>query len=213
MRTKALSGLCVLADPEMIQPGQLEHAVHRALVGGARIVHYRDQVRDWGQRYHRAAALRDLCTSHDAILIINNDVRLASESGAHGVHLGRDDTSIETAREILGYDHIIGASCYNSLPRARRAVDEGADYVAFSSFYASHTKPGAVHAELGLLSEAKDEFLVPVAASGGIKPDNASKLIDEGADIIIVGEAVFGPHDPEQAALRLARLFEEKPVH
>lgn len=208
MRTKSLRGLCVITDPELIPPDKFEHAVRRALRGGARIVRYRDTGRDRGRRHHRAAHLRDICEAHGAILIVNDDVRLASECDAHGVHIERDEISIDQARDALGFDHIIGVSCFTSLVRARRAVNDGADYVSFGSFFPDHDNPDLARADLSILREAKDEFMVPVAAMGGITLDNAEKLIRQGADMIAVDEAVFGRYDPEQAARRLARLFD-----
>jgi len=110
--------------------------------------------------------------------------------GADGVHLGEDDASIMSARELLGPDRIIGVSCYNDFERARAAVEAGADYVAFGSFFPSSTKPAARHADLGLLQRARS-LGVPVVAIGGIDALNARTLIDAGADAVAVINAVF----------------------
>ena len=95
-----------------------------------------------------------------------------------------------SARELLGPDRIIGVSCYNDFEHARAAVEAGADYVAFGSFFPSATKPAARRANLGLLQRARS-LRVPVVAIGGIDADNARMLIDAGADAVAVINAVF----------------------
>src|SRR5579875_3816610 len=87
------------------------------------------------------AALLALRARFDVPLIVNDDVELARESGAAGVHLGEDDPGIAQARKVLGPDAVIGVSCYDSLQRARDAAAAGADYLAFGAFFPSPTKP------------------------------------------------------------------------
>jgi thiamine-phosphate pyrophosphorylase len=89
---------------------------------------------------------------------------------------------------------LIGASCYNDLSRAKRLVAEGADYVAFGSFYPSVTKPGARHADPTLLRRAKS-LRVPIVAIGGITAANGRALVEAGADALAVISAVFDPDD------------------
>ena len=184
----------------------LESAVHSALIGGARVVQYRDKTRDHGQRSREAAQLATACAKFGVPLIINDDVDLALECGAAGVHLGMDDVGIETARKRLGRDAIIGISCYDSLQRARQMAALGANYVAFGAFYASSTKPGARCAGLELLRDSAD-LGIPRVAIGGITPDNAQSLIDAGADSVAVVSALFGTADIESAARSLSNLF------
>ncbi len=108
---------------------------------------------------------------------MNDDVELALESGADGVHLGqgRCGPRVQDARVRLGPRALIGVSCYDSLERAVAAAHAGADYVAFGSFYASDTKPGTVRAPLSLLAEARRRLGIPVCAIGGITPDNGAR--------------------------------------
>ena len=97
-------------------------------------------------------------------------------------------------------------SCYNQLLRARDAVAQGADYIAFGSFFPSPTKPGTVTASRDLLRAAK-KFPLPIVAIGGITPENAAGLIEAGADAVAVVSAVFDAPDVERAARRIAGLF------
>ena len=83
----------------------------------------------------------DLCLTHNTLFIVNDDINLCEKVGADGVHLGQNDTSINTAREQLGEKAIIGVSCYNQLQLAFEAEVMGANYVAFGALFNSLTKP------------------------------------------------------------------------
>lgn len=177
-----------------------------ALAGGAAIIQYRDKTADRVRHRDEAAQLAALCVRHGVPLIINDDVELAAQVGATGVHLGEDDADIATARMRLGNGAIIGVSCYDSLDRARRAAAAGADYLAFGAFFASPTKPNARRATPDLLRAART-FGRPLVAIGGITPDNAQLLIEAGADFIAAISGVFAAADVESAARRYADLF------
>ena len=180
-------------------------AVDAALAGGAAIVQYRDKTHDAARQHDEAAALLAACRRHAVPLIINDDVALAHAIGADGVHLGEDDGDLSAARAKLGDDAIIGASCYDSIDRAKRLAG-GADYLAFGAFYASTTKPKARTATTALLTEARS-LRRPLAAIGGITPENARILIDAGADFIAVVSGIFSARDIEHATRRYAQLF------
>jgi len=184
----------------------LIHACESALAGGARLLQYRDKTGASSRRRDEARALRTLCSAHGVALVVNDDVELAREVGADGVHLGEDDTVIAAARAILGPDAIIGASCYDSLERARRMAAAGADYLAFGAFFPSPTKPAARRATPELLVAARS-LGRPLVAIGGITPDNAAPLVAAGADLIAAISAVFGASDVRSAASRFASLF------
>jgi thiamine-phosphate pyrophosphorylase len=205
MRT-ALRGLYVITDNRLSPHDQLLEHVEQALRGGARIVQYRDKQSTQEQRLEAANALNRLCREHDALFIVNDDLFLAQRCAAHGVHLGRDDAMLAEARNFLGPDYIIGASCYNRMDLAIQAVQAGADYIAFGRFFPSGTKPDAVQAERSLLQHARS-LNVPVCAIGGITKANAPELIAAGADMIAVVEGVFGQPDIATAASELASLF------
>ncbi|HEX3895589.1 MAG TPA: thiamine phosphate synthase [Rudaea sp.] len=180
--------------------------VEQALGGGVVIVQYRDKTNDHARRRAEASELRDICYRRDVPLLINDDVDLAAEIGANGVHLGEDDVDIAHARAKLGSGAIIGVSCYDSIERARDSAARGADYLAFGSFFASPTKPNARHATPALLAAARTLDL-PLVAIGGITPDNAPALVNAGADFIAVVSGIFSASDIRQAAQRYAALF------
>src|SRR4030095_16027693 len=112
--------------------------VRQALEGGVALLQYRRKRRD----LHEAREIAALARHYGVPLIVNDDVELALELGAQGAHLGRDDGDLGLARRRLP-GRILGASCYNDAELARRAIEAGADYVAFGSVFASPTKPAA----------------------------------------------------------------------
>lgn len=200
-------GLYVLTDGTLIPDEKLVPAVAAAIAGGAVMVQYRDKSTDANKRRWEAQYLVNLCRPLGVPLIINDDVALAAAVGAAGVHLGRDDGDIASARAALGPGAIIGVSCYNELERAVAAEAAGADYVAFGSFFGSSIKPNAVHANPALLAEAKQRLQIPVVAIGGISADNGALLVAAGADLLAVISDVFGQPDIRAAARRIAGLF------
>jgi thiamine-phosphate pyrophosphorylase len=184
----------------------LLRVVTAALAGGAVAVQYRDKSTDGSRRWRQARALRAACASACACFIVNDDVALAREVGADGVHLGEDDGTISAAREGLGSHAIIGVSCYDDLSRARALAAQGADYIAFGSFFSSPTKPVARRASPTLLTDSAS-LGIPRVAIGGITRDNAASLIAAGADLVAVISDIFDAPDPRVAASAYAALY------
>lgn len=203
-----MKGLYAITDAGLTPGDRLLPAVAAALRGGARVIQYRDKTPAAGDRRRRAAALLGLCRAQGALFVVNDDIELAAEVGAAGVHLGKTDADLHTARKRLGPGALIGLSCYNDLPRAQAAAEQGANYVAFGRFFPSHTKPNAVAATPELLTAARQTLDLPLVAIGGITPDNGGRLIAAGADMLAVIHGVFGQPDIEAAARRFAALFD-----
>ncbi len=204
---RRVQGLYAIADGGCLGTRDFARSVEQALRGGAGLIQYRDKHAAHDERQRRALALVQLCDRYAVPLIVNDDPALALRVGAAGVHLGKEDGDVLDARALLGWNAIIGVSCYNEFERAERAAAAGADYVAFGRVYASRTKPAAVHAGLNLLCRARAELAVSVVAIGGITPDNGAAVITAGADAIAVIEGVFGQPDIYAAAGAYARLF------
>lgn len=201
-----VSGLYAVT-PELADSDLLSRKVEAAIRGGARIVQYRNKAASQPLRLRQIERLVPICRLGGARLIVNDSAETAREVGADGVHLGKNDGAVCAARQILGPGKWIGVSCYNDLQRARHAVEAGADYVAFGSFFPSSTKPGAVHATLELLRQARKEIVLPIVAIGGINVGNAGLLIRAGADAVAVISALFDVADIEGEARRLCALF------
>lgn len=177
------------------------------LIGGCRIVQYRNKTTSDCHRQEQAGALRALTRRYDALLIVNDSVELALQVAADGVHLGGDDGDLAAARARLGPGKILGASCYDDLGLARQAQAAGVDYVAFGSFFPSQVKPDARRASLDLLRATRQELKLPICAIGGITPANASALIAAGADLLAVISALYEADEPKAATEQFVSLF------
>ena len=207
-RTARLAGLYAVT-PDVDDTAALVAKCAAAIDGGARAIQYRHKTASAALREAQARAIVALCRARGALSIVNDDAALAGRVDADGVHVGEEDGGVAAARAVVGPSRIVGASCYDALPRAVDAVAEGADYVAFGSFFASGTKPNARRAELDLIPRAR-ALGVPVVAIGGIDVGNVRALVDAGVDAVAVIGAVFAhdePRDVAAASRRIAAAF------
>jgi thiamine-phosphate pyrophosphorylase len=205
-KASRLRGLYAITDRQLCG-GRLLESVSAAIAGGARIIQYRDKSGDSERRQAEATALCQLCREHDALFIINDEVELALQVDADGVHIGQSDSRLAQARQQLGPDKLIGVSCNNRLEYALTAQQQGADYVAFGRFFPSTTKPDAPQADLSLLETAREQLTIPIVAIGGITPETAGRLVHAGADMLAVIHGVFGQANVEAAARHLNEIF------
>ncbi len=193
--------------PDVASTDTLVRMAGQALEGGISILQYRNKLADARLRNEQARALLRLTRTKGVPLIVNDDASLAAEIDADGAHVGRDDGEVAAARRMLP-GKLLGASCYASLDAARSAIADGADHVAFGSVFASGTKPGASRAPLELFGRARS-LGVPLVAIGGITLDNASSLLDAGADCLAVISDLFGAPDIRVRASLYHALFEK----
>ena len=200
-------GLYAITAATDTDPHRLVARAGAAIDGGAAMIQYRAKDRRDDERHTVATLLLDLCRTRGVPLIVNDDPLLAADVGADGVHVGRGDGDVRSARRIVGDRCIVGVSCYDRLDLALAAAGGGASYVAFGSFFASPTKPHAVPAPVRLLSDAREKIDLPIVAIGGITARSGTALIDAGADFIAAIDGVFGGEDVEHAARGYAALF------
>lgn len=202
-----MSHLYAITDSQLMPDEKLFSGVEAALKGGCKLVQYRDKSDDHARRLFEAKKLLALCNQYQAQLLINDDVSLAQEVGAHGVHLGQGDTNPVAARIILGSRAIIGVTCHDSLVLAQQAIKDSANYIAFGRFFSSNTKPDARPAPLSLLTEARAQFPnTMIAAIGGITTENAQSVLAAGADLIAVCHSLFAADDITAQARKFIEL-------
>lgn len=201
--------------PEWDDTQRLLDAIDQAAQGGMVALQWRRKTIPEADRLAQARRVMQRCRELQITGIINDDWRLASMVDADGVHLGRDDGSVQAARQALGPDKIIGVSCYNELARARQFLESDVDYIAFGSIYPSSIKPDAVRAELRLLAEARALALdharngrrAAVVAIGGIGPDNLAPVIEAGADSAALISGLFEAENIQRCARECQQLF------
>lgn len=198
--------LYAITDSQLLPGDALFTGVAAALKGGCKLVQYRDKSTDHARRLFEAKNLLALCNQYQAQLLINDDVSLAQEVGAHGVHLGQGDTNPVAARIILGNRAIIGVTCHDSLELARKAIKDSANYIAFGRFFSSNTKPDARSAPIELISDARKFPETPIVVIGGINLDNGKQLLDAGADMLAVCHSLFSAEDITAQAKKFIAL-------
>ncbi len=206
-----LKGLYAITDEKLTpyKNNLILKMVEKALKGGTRILQLRDKTNKDEFIFPYAKLLKELCKSYEAVFIINDRVKLAKEVEADGVHLGKEDLSIEEARKVLGANKIIGISCYGSLERAKLVENKSANYVSFGSFFHSPTKPSAEVVNKNILTEAKKVLKISICAIGGITVERAKELVKLGADLIAVVSDLWLAEDIEKRVCEYQKIFKE----
>jgi len=178
----------------------LSSQVESCIKGGARLIQYRSKKLSKIEQGKQARKIKIVCDHYKVPLIINDDIELCRILNADGVHLGENDDSIEKARLVLGPSKIIGVSCYNSIERVKKAVDNGATYIALGACFPTITKPNAPIASLDLIALVLEKFKIPIVAIGGINLENIELLTNKGISCIAVINSLFKKKDIEGTA-------------
>jgi len=200
--------LYLVTDPDMGRDRGVLETCRQALASGVRTVQLRDKRAAPADLVAQGRRLKEMADSFGAWCLINDSVEAAAECGAHGVHLGQDDTPVTEARRILGPRAVIGASVQTP-EDARRAEREGADYLAANMVYATATKTD-ISQTIGLVGVAalKAASRLPLVAIGGIKSENARAVIEAGADGVAVVSAIMMAEDVAAACRALLAAIE-----
>ncbi len=197
--------LYAVTDRKWLRGRTLYRQAEEALQGGVTCLQLREKQLEEPAFLAEAMELSRLCRARGVPLIINDNVEIARESGAAGVHLGQEDDAPAAVRGILGPDAIIGVTVH-SVEEAVRAERDGADYLGAGAVFQTGTKANAralSHAELRRICDAVS---IPVVAIGGISEDNILRLAGSGIAGVAVVSAIFAAGDIPAAAGRLLQL-------
>ena len=134
--------------------------------------------------------IRKLCKKFNVKLIINDNPFLAKKISADGCHIGQSDSTVFEARKILK-NKIIGITCHNSKKLIKKAVIDGADYIALGAFYSTKTKKIKHKAKIKLIKEAKKITKIPIVVIGGIKSNNYKKLLLNKANFLAISSYIW----------------------
>lgn len=185
-----LEGLYAITDEVLTPDALVVEKVKEALLSGANIIQYRNKTKSDAEVETICIALQGICRDFKVPFIIDDRPHLAQKIGADGLHIGKDDMSLSQARAIFTQG-IIGVSCYGSVAKAKEAEVDGADYVAFGSFFHSPTKPKSGIVSKSVIQKAKAALSIPVCVIGGINEKNIDEMVQEMPDMISVVSAVF----------------------
>lgn len=172
-------------------------------------VQFRSKSHSHGEKVQLGRELRGICRQAGVLFIVNDDIGLAAELDADGVHLGQDDGDLASARQLLGDNRLIGISTHNP-EEALAAEAAGADYIGFGAMFPTESKEISHLAGPELLAQVRPLISIPIVAIGGITRGNAPSLIDAGADCIAVISAIMSHNEPALAAAELKLLFNRK---
>ncbi len=182
--------------------------VHDAIMGGARVIQYREKNRSKTEMMAEARILINMCKKAGVHLLINNSVEIALDVDADGVHLGQSDMPLEEARRIFP-NGIIGISC-STLADVSEAEEKGADYIAVSPVFFTKTKAD-IGQPLGLagITEFRKATDLPVIAIGGINLDNLESVVKAGADSVCAISATVATDDIEASVKKFEDIIEK----
>ncbi|KHO14564.1 thiamine-phosphate pyrophosphorylase [Acinetobacter baumannii] len=155
------------------------------------ILQYRRKKVDKADQPAEVEQIKQLCEKYQVPFIINDDLQLAAQFGL-GVHLGQSDGEITDAKSKLPEGVIIGRTCLNSLDLARKAIADGATYIAFGAVYATVTKPEAGNVGIEVIKQAAAQYDLPICAIGGLTVENSKPVIEAGADLCAVISDILG---------------------
>lgn len=181
-----------LISPPKINVDDFAHNLDLAL-GTKKIPTFQLRLKDYDDEevVFIGKKLLKICHQYKTLFILNDRLDLALKIGADGVHLGVDDGNIALARKMVTKNFIIGASCYDSKHLAVEAVEAGADYVSFGTFFPSNTKNSLGKPTPEILQWGNEILDVPLVAIGGINANNCQIIAQAGADFIAVVSGIW----------------------
>jgi thiamine-phosphate pyrophosphorylase len=205
------SPLYVILDRSVAGDRDLPGLLEAVLAGGCRLVQLREKTLSPAQLLPLAQRLARRCREAGALFIMNDRADLALACEADGLHVGQDDLPARSARAILRPGMILGVSTHDP-DQARRAVADGADYVAVGSIFPTTTKAGFELVGPELIRRVRAEVPVPLVGIGGIIADNAPAVLAAGADGVAVISAICAAPDPEAATHQILARIADRAV-
>ncbi|HIS26983.1 MAG TPA: thiamine phosphate synthase [Candidatus Pullilachnospira intestinigallinarum] len=200
--------LYAVTDRTWLGEHTLYEQVEAAIRGGATFVQLREKKLDQESFLAEARKIQALCRRYGVPFVINDNVEIAREIGADGVHVGQSDMKARDVRSILGQDKIIGVSA-QTVEQALLAQKQGADYLGVGAVFPTGSKDDAVEVDHQVLARICQAVDIPVIAIGGITADNVVSLKGSGICGVAVISAIFAKPDVEEAARSLrARTLE-----
>jgi thiamine-phosphate pyrophosphorylase len=179
--------------------------IEKMLIGGVDALQFRCRSLSDRDILRLGRTVKELCSKHHALFLLNNRIDLAVLLDVDGVHVGHEDIPIAQVRTLLGHRKIVGMSTH-SMPEALEAQRAGADYVSCGPIWATPTKPDYKPVGLGLIGLYNAAVKVPFVAIGGIDQKNFDEVLNQGAKTVAIVRALFDAPDPEA----LARQFKMK---
>jgi len=201
--------LYLCTDRKLMSTNTLEEAVEQAILGGCSLIQLREKQSSSREFFEMAKRIKAITDRYRVPLIINDRIDIALAVDAAGVHLGQEDIPAKEARRIMGEEKVIGVSA-RTVELARKAVEDGADYLGVGAMFATNTKGNAKVIGKEKLKEIRAAVSIPIVAIGGINHSNAAQLVDTGINGLAVVSSVIGASDIQAAARKMRTIFIKK---
>ena len=182
--------------------------VEQALKGGATLLQLREKEKSTREYIELAEKVHEIAKRYNVPLIIDDRVDVALAIDAEGVHVGASDMPVAVARKLMGNDKIVGATA-KTVPWAKEAYEQGADYLGVGAIYPTTTKVVTVLTSTETLDAITKAVPIPVNAIGGLNKDNLDILKGIGISGICVVSAIIKADNPEKAARELKSKAQE----
>lgn len=194
--------LYAVTDRHWLGEETLYDQVKKALDGGATFVQLREKNLDREVFLAEAKEIQKLCKEYGVLFVVNDEVSIAKDIDADGVHVGQSDMEAMDVRKILGPDKIIGVSA-QTVEQAIIAEKHGADYLGVGAVFTTGSKDDADDVSHETLKAICEAVSIPVIAIGGITKDNVAELAGSGICGVAVISAIFGQKDIQKATEEL----------
>lgn len=189
-------------------------SVRLALDGGCRWIQLRMKNASEEEIMRNAVAAKELCREAGAVFIIDDNVAIAKEVGADGVHLGKNDMPIPEARRILGASFLIGGTA-NTFEDILAHYRNGADYIGCGPFRFTTTKE-RLSPVLGaegyarIVAKMKEVGIdIPMVAIGGITCEDIPEIMGTGVDGIALSGTVLRAEDPVEETRKIINILNQ----
>ena len=198
--------LYFITDSTNFEEDEFLRRVRSALEGGVTILQLREKNRTTREYIDLAVKVHEITKEYYVPLIIDDRVDVMLATDAEGVHVGAEDMPVSTARKLIGKDKILGATA-KTVEAARKAYEDGADYLGVGAIYPTTTKVKTVLTSTETLKEITEAVPIPVNAIGGLNKDNLDVL--KGIDIkgVCAVSAIMKADSPKKAAEELKEAF------
>lgn len=200
--------LYAVTDRAWLGDHTLAQEVETVLKNGATFLQIREKELCRESFLSEAWALKALAEEYHVPFVVNDDIGIALEIGADGVHVGQSDIVGKDVRAMIGPDKILGISA-NTVETALAAERAGADYIGVGAVFGTTTKKDAKCLSVPQLRAICDAVTIPVVAIGGISAGNILELKGSGVDGVAVVSAIFAAEDPGAAAAEMLKLARE----
>lgn len=197
--------LYAITDRSWLGEKSLAQEVEEAIKGGATFIQVREKNLAFDEFLSIAKDVKKITDKYKVPFVINDNVDIAVEADADGVHIGQGDEVINEARKKLNKDKIIGLSVH-TVEEALNAQKNGADYIGVGAVFNTSSKSDASSVDLDTLKEICASVDIPVVAIGGINEDNILELKGSGIDGVAIISAIFAKTDIQKSAKSLFNL-------